>query len=147
MSSVANHIESIEVVNTSPVPPVPESLEDAGVSTSTVESLVLKYLYFRGDLIGRDISHLLGFPFSLVDDLIENLKRQHYVGVRKSLGVGNASGIFALTEAGRTLTREHLENNQYAGPAPVPLYQYTEMVRHQKLKSNWLSPELLQEGQ
>lgn len=146
MSSVADPIESIEVVNTSPVPPVPESLEDAGVTTSTVESLVLKYLYFRGEMIGRDISHLMGFPFSLVDDLMENLKRQHYVGVRKSLGVGNASGIFQLTEAGRNLAREQLENNQYAGPAPVPLYQYTEMVRHQKLKSNWLSPELLHEA-
>ncbi|HEV8145931.1 MAG TPA: hypothetical protein VGP79_06105, partial [Bryobacteraceae bacterium] len=105
MSSVADPIESIEAVNTSPVPPVPESLDDAGVTTSTVESLVLKYLYFRGEMIGRDISHLMGFPFSLVDDLMESLKRQHYVGVRKSLGVGNASGIFGLTEAGRNLAR------------------------------------------
>ena len=52
-------------------------------------------------------------------------------------------GIFALTEAGRNLAREHLSNNQYAGPAPVPLYQYAEVVRRQKLADNWLSPQSL----
>ena len=70
-------------------------------------------------------------------------KRQHFVGVKKSLGMGNMSGIFFLTEQGRNLAREFLENNQYAGPAPVPLYQYTEIVRRQRLKENWLSPDLL----
>ena len=30
--------------------------------------------------------------------------------------MGNMSGVFALTEAGRNLAREYLENNQYAGP-------------------------------
>jgi hypothetical protein len=139
-------VESLNKVDAGPIPPVPESLDDAGVTTSTIEHLILKYLYFRGELVGREVSRLLGFPFSLIDDLMENLKRQHYVGVRKSLGVGNTSAIFALTEAGRALAREHMENNQYNGPAPVPLYQYTEMVRQQKLKSNWLSPELLKEA-
>ena len=81
---------------------------------------------------------LLGLSFSLIDDVLENLKRQHYVGVKKSLGMGNMSGIFALTESGRNLAREHLSNNQYAGPAPVPLYQYAEVVRRQKLADNWL---------
>jgi methanogenic corrinoid protein MtbC1 len=39
-------------------------------------------------MIGRDISHLMGFPFSLVDDLMENLKRQHYRGRAKVIGGG-----------------------------------------------------------
>ena len=55
---------------------------------------------------------LLGLQFSLIDELLETLKRQHYVGVKKSLGMGNMSGVFALTEAGRNLAREYLENNQ-----------------------------------
>src|SRR5713101_8569335 len=124
-------------------PPPPESIQETGIPPSIIEHLVLKYLYFRGELLGRELGSLLGLTFSLIDDLLEALKRQHYVGVKKSLGMGNMSGIFVLTEAGRNLAREYLLNNQYAGPVPVPLYQYTEVVRRQKLRDNWLSPDLL----
>jgi DNA-binding MarR family transcriptional regulator len=127
-------------------PPVPESIEECGIPPSIIEHLILKYLYFRGEMLGREISATLGLKFSLIDELLETLKRQHYVGVKKSLGIGNSSGVFFLTESGRNLTREYLENNLYAGPAPVPLYQYTEVVRRQKLRDNWLNPTLLKEA-
>jgi predicted ATPase with chaperone activity len=122
---------------------VPDSLEDTGIPPTIIEHLILKYLYFRGELVGRDIASLIGLPFSVIDETLETFKRQHFVGVKKSLGMGNMSGVFFLTESGRNLGREFLENNQYAGPAPVPLYQYTEVVRRQRLKENWLSPDLL----
>jgi predicted ATPase with chaperone activity len=127
-------------------PPVPESLEELGVPLSIIEQLILKFLYFRGELVGRDIGMLLGVPFSLIDETLETLKRQHSVGVKKSLGMGNMSGVFMLTEAGRALAREFLEVNQYSGPIPVPLYQYTEIVRRQRLKPNWLNPTLLKQA-
>ncbi len=140
-------IDQIVAHDTDPiVPPVPESIADTGIPQAIIEQLVLKYLYFRGELVGRDIGNLIGLQFSLIDDILEMLKRQHFVAVKKSLGMGNMSGVFMLTESGRNLAREHLENNQYAGPAPVPLYQYSDMVRLQKLKDNWLSPELLQQA-
>jgi predicted ATPase with chaperone activity len=128
------------------VPPVPESLDELAIPPAIVEQLVLKYLYFRGELVGREIAALLGLSFSLIDELLETMKRQHFVGIKKSLGMGSMSAVFALTESGRNLAREYLENNQYAGPAPVPLYQYSEVVRRQRLKENWLSPELLKEA-
>ena len=143
MSSVIDLIESAESGSNAVVPPVPESLEDTGIPATIIEHLILKYLYFRGELVGRDIGSLIGFPFSVIDETLETFKRQHYVGVKKSLGMGNMSGVFFLTESGRNLAREFLENNQYAGPAPVPLYQYTEIVRRQRLQENWLSPDLL----
>jgi len=143
MSALAEAIP-VEPSEWKAVPPVPDSLEEAGIAQAVVEQLILKHLYFRGELVGRDMADLLGFQFSLIDGLLESLKRQHYVSVKRSLGMGNISGVFVLTESGRNLAREFLENNQYAGPAPVPLYQYTEVVRRQKLKSNWLNPSALQ---
>ncbi|MDP8989797.1 MAG: ATP-binding protein [Acidobacteriota bacterium] len=144
MSAVVDPIETNHRSTASGIsPPVPESLEELAIPPAIVEQLVLKYLYFRGELLGREIGSLLGLSFSLIDELLETLKRQHYVGVKKSLGMGNMSGIFALTEAGRNLAREYLGNNQYVGPAPVPLYQYAEVVRRQKLADNWLNPQSL----
>ena len=146
MSALAEPITELpsQSVDNRIVPPVPESIADTGIAGSLIDHLILKYLYFRGELVGRDIANLLGFQFSLIDEALETMKRQHFVGVKKSLGMGNSSGVFVLTESGRNLARECLENNQYAGPAPVPLYQYTEVVRRQKLKSNWLNPVSLQ---
>jgi hypothetical protein len=36
-----------------------------------------------------------------------------------------------------------MEINQYAGHAPVPLFQYKEMVRRQRRADGWLTPEAL----
>jgi hypothetical protein len=126
-----------------PTPPVPTSIEELGIQSTVVEQLILKFLYFRGELLGWELASLLGLQFSLIDDLLETFKRQHHVAVKKSLGMGNMSGLFQLTEAGRNLAREFLENNQYTGPVPVPLGQYAEMVNRQKLAENWLTPATL----
>src|SRR5882724_6804648 len=125
------------------VPPIPESIEQTGVAQSTIEQLILKHLYFRNEMLGREIATALGLKFSLIDPTIESFKRQYLVGVKRSLGIGNMSAVFTLTENGRTLAREFMEGNQYAGPAPVPLQQYTEVVRRQKRKESWLTPESL----
>ena len=148
VSAVIDPIETSKMHTTDSgiIPPVPESPEELGVQPALLEQLLVKFLYFRGELLGRELANLMGVTFSLIDDLLETLKRQHYVGVKKSLGMGNMSGIFVLTEAGRNLAREYLMNNQYAGPIPVPLYQYAEVVRCQRLRDNWLSPSLLVEA-
>jgi predicted ATPase with chaperone activity len=121
-------------------------LRETGISDAVVEQLILKFLYNRGEMLGRELGTELGLDFSLIDEVLESLKRSHTVGVRKSLGMGNSSGIFFLTDAGRATTREHLENNQYVGPVPVPLSQYAEMVQLQRLKDNWLNPETLKQA-
>jgi hypothetical protein len=125
------------------LPPVPESIEDAGLSQSTVEQLAFKFLYFRGDILGRDLATAMGFKFSVIENLIEGLKRQHLVQAKRSLGIGNSSAVIALTDAGRNLTREYLDGNQYTGPAPVPLFQYNWFVRHQRRTPGWLTQEAL----
>jgi predicted ATPase with chaperone activity len=147
VSTVAESFETKQILeDTTVTPPVPESLSEAGVPETIAEQLVLKFLYFRGELVGRDIAGLMGLQFSVIDDTLEALKRHQKVAVKKSLSMGNTSAVFALTEAGRAAAREALEHNQYTGPAPVPLYQYAEVVRRQRLKDNWLNPGLLKEA-
>jgi hypothetical protein len=103
----------------------------------------MKLLYARGDMLGRDLSEALGLKFSLIEELIEFLKRQHLIQAKTSLGLGASTSLFTLTEAGRNHARECLETNQYSGPAPVPLYQYTYIVRRQRRAEGWLTKEAL----
>ncbi len=122
---------------------MPESLEQTGLAESTVESLILKILYFRGDLYGQDLSTAIGLRFSVIQDIVEELKLRHTLQVKRSLGMGNVGAVFSLTESGRARARETLEANQYAGPAPVPMEQYVEVVRQQRPQEGWLTKEAL----
>ena len=128
------------------IPPVPETLEETGLAASTVQQLILKLMYSRGDMLGRELSERLGLKFSLIEGLIEFFKQQHFIQAKKSLGMGNSTALFALTEAGRNSARECMESNQYAGPAPVPLNQYSEIIRRQRRADGWLTPEALEEA-
>jgi predicted ATPase with chaperone activity len=128
------------------IPPVPENVEDTGLPGALIEQLIIKILYFRGELLGRDLAQALGLKFSIIEDIIETLKRQHLIATKRSLGIGNMSALFALAEAGRAVAREYLEINQYAGPAPVPLHQYTAVVRRQRHPDKWLTPQGLQKA-
>src|SRR5579863_1805821 len=110
----------------------PETIEQTGLPESTIEQLILKILYFRGDLYGQDLSFAIGLKFSVIQDIVDTFKVQHLIQVKHSLGMGNVGAVFALTEAGRRRAHECLESNQYSGPAPVPMEQYADMVRHQK---------------
>ncbi len=133
----------IQAEEQSLAPPLPETIEETGLPTSVIEQLVMKLLYARGDMLGRDLSEALGLKFSLIEELIEFLKRQHFIQAKTSMGLGASTSLFTLTETGRNHARECLETNQYSGPAPVPLYQYTYIVRRQRRAEGWLTREAL----
>jgi len=122
---------------------IPESVADSGLTETFLEQLILKTLYFRGETLGRDLSITLGLKFSVIEGILDYLKRHHLVAVRRSLGIGPVSAVLAPTEAGQHRAREFLEGNQYVGRAPVPLSQYARMVQAQKLPESWLTLEAL----
>ncbi|MBV9769846.1 MAG: hypothetical protein JOZ32_09765 [Bryobacterales bacterium] len=135
-----------EIENVPIVPPVPETLEDTGLTVSMLQQLVLRKMYTRGDMLGRELSEGMGLKFSLIEATIEFLKRQHFIEAKKSLGMGSSTALFALTETGRSQARECMESNQYTGPAPVPLSQYTEIIRRQRRADGWLTLGTLQQA-
>ena len=143
MSSVAVVPEFLAESPQEFVPPTPESIEDTGLAPSLIEQLIFKLLYFRGEVCGGDLAAAMGLPYSLIEHMIESLRRAQLVQVKRSLGVGTISAQFALTEAGRVHARDHITHNQYAGPAPVPLSQYARMVRRQRRAAGWLTEENL----
>jgi len=140
------HTESTEAEMEPVGPKDPSTLSEAGLAESTIEALILKILYFRGELFGRDLSTAIGLKFSVIESVVEELKLRHHLQVKRSLGVGNVSALFSLSDTGRARAREALEANQYAGAAPVPLDQYIAVVREQKPKQGWLTRPALEKA-
>lgn len=127
-------------------PVEPESLEETGLAGTLVQQLIVKILYFRGDLYGQDLCRALGLKYSVIEGLVDALLLQHQIQVKRSLGVGPVAALMTLTEAGRARAREYIEANQYAGAAPVPIAQYIEMVRRQRPRAGWLTKAALRKA-
>ena len=127
-------------------PEIPSSLEAAGVSPTVMEQLILKNLYFRGEVTGRELSKLLGVAYSLIEPVIDHLKRERHIESKRASSIGSISAHFANTEAGRARAREALEANQHLGPVAVPLSQYEAAVQKQKIKPGWMSEERMREA-
>ena len=122
---------------------VPERPEELGLPESTIEQLILKLLYLRGDLFGRELACAMGLQFNTIYRILDLLKYQHVVQIKHSHGDSHVSSVYTLTESGHNRARDAMEMNHYAGPAPVPLSQYVEIARAQRPPAGWLSEEVL----
>lgn len=114
-------------------PPSLKSVADTGLSKLALADLIIKVLYFRGDLIGHDISEEIKLPFNgVVDDILEFVKREKLVEVLGSGGLGEAGYRYGITSLGIERALDALDRTQYAGPAPVPLQRYIDAIAIQK---------------
>jgi len=115
------------------VPREPQSLQEVGLSESEVESLILKLMLSRGDLVGRDIADHIRLPFVLVDELLRQMKQDQLVVYRSSAAMNDY--LYQLTDLGRERARRQAEHCTYFGAAPVKLDAYIDSVKAQSLEN------------
>ena len=115
------------------VPPAITKIEDTGLTILWLQDLALKIIYFGGYLNGYQVAERIALPFAgIVDQILENLKREKFVEVRsQSGGYGEGAYQYAITNAGILRAREALDRSQYAGPAPVPIEDYYQSILNQ----------------
>jgi predicted ATPase with chaperone activity len=120
-------------------------ISDTGLSKLWLQDLALKILYFQGYLTGYELSENIALPYtSVVDNIVDSLKREKFLEVKgSSMGLGEGSYQYGITEAGIKRAREALERSQYAGPAPVPIEEYNKAIRRQSLGKLNVSRRLL----
>lgn len=114
-------------------PAEPRSLEDAGLPTSLVESLICKYLSLVGTASGRAIADQICLPFGLLDNVFKDMRTRQIIVHTGSAALSDYS--YALTEQGRVRTQAYLEACAYVGPAPVPLADYVLSVEAQTIRA------------
>jgi len=115
------------------LPPALTTIEDSGLTTLWIQDLALKIIYFGGYLNGFQVAERIALPFTgIVDQILENLKREKFVEVRSQMGgLGEGAYQYAITSAGILRAREALDRSQYAGPAPVPIETYNQAILRQ----------------
>lgn len=126
-------------------PPPITQITDTGLSRLWLQDLALKILYFQGYLTGYELAEKIALPYTaLVDKIVESLKREKFIEVKAStMGLGEGSYQYGITQAGINRAREALERSQYAAQAPVTLAEYNKAIRKQSLGKLNVSPRAL----
>jgi predicted ATPase with chaperone activity len=126
------------------VPRAPTSLQEARLSESQLEELVLKLLLTRGDLTGRAISQHLKLPFTIIERQLQTFKYDQLISY-----VGQATMndyVCRLSDVGRERARRFAQVCTYFGAAPVPLQDYIASVKAQTIEGQYPTPTQLAEA-
>jgi DNA polymerase III delta prime subunit len=110
-------------------PAEPTSLDDAGLSSSMVESFLCQVLQAVGTQSGRKLSEHVGLPFAIVDQVLANLRARQLVAHARSAPLNDY--YYALTENGQKRTVQLQQTFKYTGVAPVTLADYLLSIEAQ----------------
>lgn len=126
-------------------PPPITQISDTGLSKLWLQDLALKIFYFQGYLTGYEIAEKISLPYTaIVDKIVDSLKREKFIEVKAStMGLGEGSYQYGITQAGIKRAREALDRSQYAAQAPVPLADYNKAIMRQSLGKLNVSPRAL----
>src|SRR6516225_8599286 len=124
-------------------PTAPDTLEEAGLTLSLLNDMILKLLYVRGAMLGLDMARFLCLPFKIMEPALRFLKDEKCIEVAGGDLIGRVSYRFNLTELGRKRAQEAMKQCAYVGPAPVPLEDYVEQTYRQAVTGINCSPEPL----
>lgn len=115
-------------------PPIPSSIEDTGLSLTDLLNLTMKTMYSAGVETPSAVADVLKLPHRVIQLLFEAAKERKLLDVLGAAGLRVTSELrFALSEKGKQWALDALSQNQYIGPAPVPLDHYRERIERQRI--------------
>lgn len=115
-------------------PSIPSSIEDTGLSLTDLLNLAMKAMYSAGAETPSAVADIIKLPHRVIQLLFESAKERKLLDVLGAAGLRVTSELrFALTEKGKQWALDALSQNQYIGPAPVPLDHYRERIERQRI--------------
>jgi predicted ATPase with chaperone activity len=114
------------------VPPQPRTLPDTGLSRAFLIELALKTIHYTGQPSANHITERMCLPPAIVLDLLSMLADDHLCEVVSSSNAMAGNYRYRLTSNGIDRVKDALERSRYAGPAPVTIEQYIEVMEQQR---------------
>ncbi|NJN65883.1 MAG: ATP-binding protein [Chloroflexaceae bacterium] len=118
-----------------PIPPQPDSIEETGLGRGFLNDLILKIIYFSGNITPTKMEEVTKLPYlGVIDQVLNYLKLEEYVDIIGAEGgFSERTFQYVIARKGLNKVQEVLERSQYAGAAPVPLDDYVKMVKSQSI--------------
>ena len=127
-------------------PLVPASIEETGLSISFIADLIMKHVNTLGEFMITDVADGVKLPVSLVNKIIEMLKKERLIEVTGGSSFSKISYNYKITDLGRNRGAELMDLCRYVGPAPVTLEAYRKMVEFQTVKHIVVSHETVKKA-
>ena len=116
-------------------PAEPVDAAGAGMNETLVEAIIYRYMQNIGEAEGRQIAEQVKLPFRMVEPILTRLKMEQNVAYKDSTATNDYKYI--LTESGRDIARNHLQDCTYYGSCPVPLEHYIASVKCQTIEGQY----------
>jgi hypothetical protein len=113
--------------------PRPRTVAETGLTINLLGDLVAKELYNAGVSTTQSLSQRTALSGPILEELLNFLRKEGCVEVRAQIP-GENGLRYGLTERGLTSAQAALSRSGYVGPAPVPLPDYTRVVRNQSVR-------------
>ena len=129
------------------IPAEPVDIAATGIEENELLSLLMKLIYTSRLESVRQFIDAIKLPYHVVSELVHMaVDRQllHTLGTRNSDHMIDM--CYAFTEEGRRWTIDALERLRYAGPAPVPIAEFSDQVDVQKLTSEVITMSRIREA-
>ncbi len=107
----------------------PTSPEGLGLSRSLAEDLVIRRAVTDGRSPMTSIAEKLHVSITVVEALLNGMRDRKLIEYD---GMDGRAYVVRPTEAGQQFAAQRSRESSYAGPMPVPLQMYTDVVRHQR---------------
>jgi hypothetical protein len=125
--------DSVEPLFTNPadwfVPPFPEKMEDLDVNPGFLADLALKTVPLDTDCTTGTIAARMHLGMMITEALLQRLCQDKFIEIKGVVGLHNHR--YAMLDHGWQQLRRLTSYCSYAGPAPVSLKSYTEMITQQ----------------
>jgi len=120
--------------------PMPLNIDQTGLSQGFLLDLIAKHLYSAGDLDQMVLTQRTGLSWQVLESLMVHLREGAFLELKRGL---KGEIRYSLTEQGKNLALEAMVKTTYAGPAPVTLKQYTDVVRAQSVMNVPVNLEMM----
>jgi hypothetical protein len=129
------------------MPAEPRHLPATGIEPNELLALLLKLIYHHQlDSVPQFIE-AIKLPSPVVLELVRLAIDRRLLYSRGLRSSESSLGMsYTLTDEGRRVTIDALEQLRYIGPAPVTLSEFTDQVNLQKLTNETVTPERIREA-
>jgi hypothetical protein len=115
-------------------PTAPHTVAETGVALPDLLNLLIKAMYVSGKETPSMMGDFLKLAPGIVHELIEAAHSRHLVSGLGAVSLHVASELrYELTDKGRQWAHDAMVQNQYVGPAPVPLSVFCEQIVRQRI--------------
>jgi predicted ATPase with chaperone activity len=116
---------------------VPHQVQRTGVRKGLLEDLALKILYLHGEMSLLELSERTCLSLGVIDEIFQFFRKEQLCEVKR---MAAGSHVIIASAQGKQRAAELLALNQYTGPAPVSLADYSMRVSMQSVQQIALQP-------